>query len=71
MGSSRSRAGVSGGLVASALSYGIESSFCKAAMARSGSPNEMLGIDRWQAHREWLVVGLLQRCHKIRLALDC
>ena len=38
IGSSRSRAGVSGTPEASAASYGIESSFCKAAMARSGSP---------------------------------
>src|SRR5205823_3234502 len=38
MGSSRSSAGVSATVAPSALSYGIESSFCKAAMARSGSP---------------------------------
>jgi hypothetical protein len=37
IGSSRSSAGVSGP-EASAPAYGIESSFCKAAMARSGSP---------------------------------
>ena len=38
IGSSRSSAGVSGTFAASAPSYGIESSFCKAAMAWSGSP---------------------------------
>src|SRR5439155_402346 len=38
IGSSRSSAGVSGIPAASAPAYGIESSFCKAAMARSGSP---------------------------------
>src|SRR5213080_4300657 len=38
MGSSRRRAGVSGAFSASTPMYGIESSFCKAAMARSGSP---------------------------------
>src|SRR6266566_8144214 len=38
IGSSRSSAGVSGMPSASAPLYGIESSFCKAAMARSGSP---------------------------------
>ena len=38
IGSSRSSAGVSGTFAASAPAYGIESSFCKAAMARSGSP---------------------------------
>ena len=37
MGSSRSSAGVSGP-AGKAPAYGIESSFCKAAMARSGSP---------------------------------
>ena len=37
IGSSRSNAGVSGTLLASAPVYGIENSFCKAAMARSGS----------------------------------
>src|SRR6267378_251583 len=36
--SSRSNAGVSGTPEASGPSYGIESSFCKAAIARSGSP---------------------------------
>ena len=39
IGSSRSSAGVSGTPAASAPSYGIESSFCKAATARSGSPS--------------------------------
>ncbi len=39
IGSNRSRAAVSGALpTGSAPSYGIESSFCKAATARSGSP---------------------------------
>src|SRR6266513_5714469 len=38
MGSSRSSAGVSGTSSRSGPAYGIESSFCKAAMARSGSP---------------------------------
>src|SRR5205085_6693562 len=38
IGSSRSSAGVSGIIVLSEPAYGIESSFCKAAMARSGSP---------------------------------
>jgi len=38
IGSSRSNAGVSGTLEASAPAHGIESSLCKAAMARSGSP---------------------------------
>src|SRR5713101_8558421 len=38
IGSSRSSAGVSGTLKDSAPAYGIESSFRKAAMARSGSP---------------------------------
>src|SRR6266496_3234992 len=38
IGSSRSSAGVSGTFSASAPLPGIESSFCKAAMARSGSP---------------------------------
>ena len=39
IGSSRSSAGVSGTLDSQcAFAYGIESSFCKAAMARSGSP---------------------------------
>src|SRR5436190_24203801 len=38
IGSSRSSAGVSGTFAANTPSYGIESSFCKAAMARSGSP---------------------------------
>src|SRR5438094_286628 len=39
IGSSRSRAEVSGTFAAlSGLSYGVESSFCKAEMARSGSP---------------------------------
>src|SRR6266704_5978969 len=38
IGSSRSSAGVSGTFSASAPEYGIESSFCKAEMARSGSP---------------------------------
>src|SRR5436190_9193606 len=38
IGSSRSRAGVSGAFEASAPPYGIESSFCKTATARSGSP---------------------------------
>src|SRR5437867_150906 len=38
MGSSRSSAGVSGTFSASAPWAGIESSFCKAAIARSGSP---------------------------------
>src|SRR5438445_3159296 len=39
IGSSRSSAGVTGiPSVASGPAYGIESSFCKAAMARSGSP---------------------------------
>src|SRR4029453_13163636 len=36
--SGRTRPGVSGTLKASALTYGIESSFSKAAIARSGSP---------------------------------
>src|SRR5438132_13886433 len=38
IGSSRSSAGVSGMPAASAPAYGIESSFCKAMIARSGSP---------------------------------
>src|SRR5207248_6873945 len=38
IGSSRSSAGVSGTFSASTARPGIESSFCKAAMARSGSP---------------------------------
>ena len=38
MGSSRRSAGVSGTFSPSALAPGIESTFCKAAMARSGSP---------------------------------
>ena len=38
MGSSRRSAGVSGGYSASARKHGIESSFCKAGMARSASP---------------------------------
>src|SRR6266404_3645768 len=38
IGSSRSSAGVSGMFEASGFEYGIESSFCNAAMARSGSP---------------------------------
>src|SRR5438132_5116406 len=38
MGSSRSSAEVSGMFEASGPSYGLESSFCNAAMARSGSP---------------------------------
>src|SRR5882724_1178141 len=38
IGSSRSSAGVSGTPSPSPPEYGIESSFCKAAMARSGSP---------------------------------
>jgi hypothetical protein len=38
MGSSRRNAGVSGTVGASGASYGIESSFCNAAIARSGSP---------------------------------
>ena len=38
IGSSRSSAGVSGMPGPSAPAYGIESSFCNAAMARSGSP---------------------------------
>jgi len=38
MGSSRSSAGVSGARAASAPKPGTESNFCKAAMARSGSP---------------------------------
>src|SRR5467141_1965850 len=38
IGSSRSSAGVSGTFAASAPWHGIESSFCKGSMARSGSP---------------------------------
>src|SRR6266480_2765894 len=38
IGSSRSNAGVSGTFSGGGPAYGIESSFCKAAMARSGSP---------------------------------
>jgi len=38
IGSSRSSAGVSGTLETSTPSYGIASTFCNAAMARSGSP---------------------------------
>ena len=38
IGSSRSSAGVSGMFVSHGPAYGIESSFCKAAIARSGSP---------------------------------
>ena len=38
IGSSRSSAGVSGTLLANGPLYGIESNFCKAAIARSGSP---------------------------------
>src|ERR1700758_4813323 len=38
MGSNRSNAGVSGGFEASGASYGRESSFSKAVIARSGSP---------------------------------
>jgi len=46
MGSSRSSAGVSGMPSASAPAYGIESSFCKAAIARSGSPMQAATLAR-------------------------
>jgi len=53
IGSSRSRAGVSG-LVIAPL-YGIESSFCKAAMAQSGSPVTALdGVTRRQGNKRTL-----------------
>src|SRR5213595_4325530 len=38
IGSSRSKAGVSGGFAARGASYGIESSLVKVEIARSGSP---------------------------------
>src|SRR5437588_8827617 len=50
IGSSRSSAGVSGTFEASGASYGVESSFCKAATARSGSPV-------WAAARARISIG--------------
>ncbi len=48
IGSSRSNAGVSGTLEASAPAHGIESSLCKAAMARSGSPTRAEALS-WES----------------------
>src|SRR5207248_7865711 len=63
MGSSRSSAGVSGTFGGNGPEYGIESSFCKAAMARSGSPVCAATRARISIGPGPVVASLLDRIH--------